>query len=240
MESVSERTAFVKTAKELGLLLREASLDHPSFDQRLQPCLLHECRATCCHDGVLLSTEEADRLRELMTEHRARLGSYGVDVDGDSIVLDAKRGSWRTKVGPSSAEERAEDFPAHFPKTRCVFLDAGHRCAWQRLAGDLGKDAWFFKPIGCWMHPLTVRLEAGRPVLRLPTAASDPQSTEGRPGFASSTPCGRSCLLGEPATEVLAEEIGMLSVISGRDLNAELNAPTADGFGGSETLETPA
>jgi len=122
---------------------------------------------------------------------------------------------WRTATRPAETSELADDFPAHFPRTRCVFLDAEHRCVLQRLASDLGRHPWFWKPISCWMHPLLLR-HGKRPVLTLPHPADDPEA------FTTCTHCGRSDPRGTRAAEVLREELAMLGRISGRDLVREL------------------
>ena len=221
-------TAYVTTAAELRGRLREAAVGHGSFERQISLCDLALCRATCCHDGVFLSEEEATMMRELMAEYGDRFASYGVEVSATSVVAEAD-GSHRTATRPSAAAERALDFPEHFPMTRCVFLDDQHRCSWQRLAVDLGKPAWFYKPIGCWLHPLTlrpVRRGDARPVLRLPGAEDDPLAGEGYPGFASCTPCGRVCDAGRSASEVLRPELEALSEIGGRDFVGEIGAET--------------
>ena len=53
-------TVFTETAAELSQQLKEAAVDHAAFEQMLPICELSKCRATCCHDGVILSSEEAD------------------------------------------------------------------------------------------------------------------------------------------------------------------------------------
>ncbi|MDB4554843.1 hypothetical protein N9Z94_03575, partial [Akkermansiaceae bacterium] len=52
-------SAFPKTIGALAGQLREAGVDHDAFEIPLPLCQLSECRATCCHDGVFLSSEEA-------------------------------------------------------------------------------------------------------------------------------------------------------------------------------------
>lgn len=225
--NASDVTAYAETGAELGRQVREARIDHSSFETPLRACDLRECRATCCHDGAVLTQAEADGMTAALRLHRSQLESYGVDTSAETMVCDRERKAWRTAVRESSSEERAEEFPPHFPKTRCVYLDEMHRCAWQRLAMDLGKPAWFYKPIACWMHPLTVKQVEGRPTLMLPSKESDPHRRADYPGFAPFTPCGKVCATGRPAREVLEAELQMLSALSGRDLRSELNAPSA-------------
>ena len=55
-------TIFHETVKGLALALTEAAVDHHAFEKPLPVCELARCRATCCHDGVILSSEEAEVL----------------------------------------------------------------------------------------------------------------------------------------------------------------------------------
>lgn len=196
-------TRFEKTAGELARILVEAAIDHAAFEQPMKACQLASCRATCCHDGVILSEEEAEFLAK---------SSDGVEK------VDSQ---WRTKAKEASDSELADDFPAHFPKTRCVFLDDQHRCEWQLRSGREGKPPWFYKPISCWMHPLVLKRRDGRVVLTLLSAEEDDAR------FASVTPCGRSQECGVAARESLRDELEMLREISGRDFYGELNAPSS-------------
>ena len=81
------------------------------------------------------------------------------------------------------------------------------------------KHPWFYKPVSCWMHPLLLKVDGGRPYLTLLSKADDGKR------FASETPCGRVEEDGLPARQVLRSELEMLREISGRDFYRELNAP---------------
>jgi len=200
-------TAFNETTKLLAWQLREAAIDHPAFEQRLPLCELTKCRATCCHDGVVLEKEEFEVLS-------AQGGAEG--------LLQLQNGSWKTKTIPASGDELAENFPAHFPKTRCVFLDNEHRCYWQLKAMEEKRHPWFYKPTSCWMHPVLLSLQNDRPLLTILSANQD------RDEFASQTPCGREISTAPQAKVGLKGELAMLSEISGRDFSGELNAPGLD------------
>lgn len=193
---------FRNTIGELAGLLTEALIDHDSFERPMAVCELVRCRATCCHDGVILSQEEAKLL-----------GDFG---DGIEELPD---GRWKTRTVPAAPELLAEDFAAHFPKTRCVFLDEQHRCRWQLKAVEEKRHPWFYKPVSCWMHPLLLKNENGRPVLTVLSGEEDQER------FASETPCGRVAGSGVPAGQALRAELEMLGEISGRDLYGELNGP---------------
>ncbi|MDA7881376.1 hypothetical protein N9A94_03650 [Akkermansiaceae bacterium] len=197
-------TAFIGTAKQLARQLREAAVDHCAFEQKLPICELTKCRATCCHDGVILSDEEARGLRE-----------HG----GAEGVFQLPDGRWKTKTREASSSELADGFPAHFSKTRCAFLDNEHRCLWQLRAVEEGKHPWFYKPTSCWMHPLLLVAREGRPILTVLSSGQDHKK------FASHTPCGREEVSASPARTSLKAELEMLAEISRRDFPGELNAP---------------
>ena len=200
--------------------LRQAEIDHEAFARPLKVCQLGECRATCCHDGVILDSLEVPLLEAARKRHSNRLARYGVDVTGDAFPI-TPQGTRKTATRPARNGELAARFPDHFPRTRCVFLDPDHRCAWQRLANDLGEHPWKYKPVSCWMHPVTLRQHQS-PLLTVAGDAADPTD------FSSQTPCGAPCANGEPARAVLAPELAMLGSIAGRDFLAELAAQTSD------------
>lgn len=227
MPPLPELTLHRDTAMELGRQLQEARVDHAAFEQFLRPCELNQCRATCCHDGVCLSSAEAAALKPLLVKHADAFRSYGLDVAAEP-GFEARPGgsSWKTTTRSAITDKLATDYPPHFPRTRCVFLDSQHRCMWQRLAMDQALPAWFYKPVTCWMHPVALRLgtrDDPRPVLTLASPADDPQRRAGYPGFASCTHCGRPDPDGQPARLVLEGELRQLSALASRDFVAELN-----------------
>ncbi|MEN8773106.1 MAG: hypothetical protein ABF382_06120, partial [Akkermansiaceae bacterium] len=185
-------TIFRETVRGLASSLAEAAIDHSAFETPLPICELTKCRATCCHDGVILSPEEADLLSR----------------EGEGVIK-LEDGRFKTDTIPASSDQLAEDFPEHFPGTRCVFLDEHHRCRWQLRAVEEGRHPWFYKPTSCWMHPLILRSEGGRPVLTLLTREQDEAA------FATFTPCGKSEKTASPARESLKMELEMLGAISG-------------------------
>jgi len=188
----------------LARQLAEAAVDHGAFEKALAVCELTKCRATCCHDGVILSQEEADVLKELGAEE-------GIEI--------RKGGKIGTKTVLARNEELGETYPEHFAKTRCVFLDEEHRCQWQLRALSEGKHPWYYKPFSCWLHPVLIDLREGRPLITMRSREDDEAA------FASHTPCGQAIKGAAPARESLAMELQMLGEISGRDFYAELNAP---------------
>ena len=197
-------TAFKDTSRDLSRQLTEAAIDHQAFEKSLAVCELARCRATCCHDGVVLSEEEARVLRNL---------------GGGKGVVRREDGNLGTKTVTAKEAELGEGYPEHFAKSKCVFLDEKHRCRWQVKAISEGKHPWFYKPISCWLHPVLLSQREGRAFLTI-RAREDDES-----GFASHTPCGRATEGAPPAKESLAMELKMLGDLSGRDFYGELNAP---------------
>lgn len=210
-------TAFPAAERELARQVREAALDHEAFAMPLKVCELSSCRATCCHDGVFLDGEQADGIAAVVE----RLAKYGFHR---SDWLETLGGRAKTATVEAAAPLLADDFPGHFPRTRCVFLDEEHRCLLQRLAVDEGRHPWWWKPVSCWMHPLLLRRgPGGRPLLTLARSGDDPSAGPGYPGFGSFTPCGTPCAGGEPAWRTLRAELDLLGSLGGRDLVRELS-----------------
>ena len=212
--SVAECTAYTESARLLAEQLVGAEVDRVAFARRLKRCELERCRATCCHDGVVLGADEVRGIRDLVTREAARLRGYGWGTPPDRrLFRDEVGGRVKTATRPAAAHELAEDFPPHFPKTRCVFLDSGHRCVLQRLSVDAGRHPWFWKPLSCWMHPLVLRPAGSgraRPLLTVPAPAEDPEQ------FGSCTHCGHFDSSGEAVSRVLVAELRMLESLSGR------------------------
>jgi hypothetical protein len=210
--------AYPGIERELARQVREAALDHEAFATPLKVCELAKCRATCCHDGVFVDAEQQAGIAGVID----RLGKFGFSSSEWREIRDG-----RVKTATRPAVEPAGDFPEHFPRTRCVFLDDGHRCVLQRLAVAEGRHPWWWKPVSCWMHPLLLRQREGRPFLTLARPGADPAAGPGYPGFGSCTPCGMEAAGGDPAWRTLRGELGLLGTIGGRDLVGELGAGDA-------------
>jgi len=231
-------TAYPGIAADVGGQVREARLDHAAFERPIRACELERCRATCCHDGVHLSAEEAAGIMALLDEHAASLASYGLELTDEPVVEVA--GGWKTAVRAARPGELAEDYPAHFPRTRCVLLDSLGRCGLQRLAMAQERHPWYYKPLTCWIHPLALRpmnRDRDRPELTLHRPEDDPQREAGYPGFASCTHCGRPDADGGPARLILAAELAALGELAGRDLLGELGSRRAPAGRGCLSLE---
>ncbi|WP_018969986.1 DUF3109 family protein [Rubritalea marina] len=221
-------TRYPETAKGLAEQLRHALLDHEAFEMKLRPCTLERCKATCCYDGVYLSAEEADGLRVLVSEQRERLQAYGLDLPDEAVVMARGGRAQKTATREAKPGELAEDYPEHFPKTRCVFLDSIGRCGIQRMNMEDAVHPWLDKPLTCWIHPIAIQSPkrgGSRSLITMVPPDKDPQKEAGYPGFASCTHCGRPEAGGQPAHLVLEEELKMLGELAGRDFLAELRAP---------------
>ncbi len=222
-------TAFPETLAWLGEAVSALEIDVAALQRPLRRCDLAVCAGTCCHDGVYLGPEEAGAVRRIVEESRVELEGMGLGLPEQVVVY----GSWQDAVsGPKTAVRHqpkhgvVEDYPAHFPETACVFLLADARCALQALATRRGLPPWYYKPVTCWMHPLSIEgIDEDRPVLTLHDEENDPQRFPGYDGFVCRTPCGATCAGGEPAWKVLAQELEYLGSLGGRNLAEEIAAP---------------
>lgn len=210
----------------LGEVVRSLVLDHDRLARPLARCELADCRGTCCHDGVYLADDEADAILNLVDEAGDKFRAMGLNLPDPSVVYGEESGiaaGRKTATVAVSREVHADDYPKHFPLTRCVFLLSDSRCALQVIAEQHGLPKWHYKPTTCWLHPLSLLTGGGRtPILTLHDERSDPQVRPDYPGFVPHTHCGRTCPEGQPARLVLAEELTALGDLGGRDLLAEL------------------
>ena len=228
---MSELTHYKETAADLRMQLDEALIDHEAFETLLKPCTLERCSATCCYDGVYLSDEEARGVKWLVENERERFVDYGLNLPADTVVTVRNGKAQKTATRSAEPGELAKDFPSHFEKTRCVFLDAIGRCGIQRMCMDDDLGDWYLKPLTCWIHPIVIlpkSRERPRPIITIVQLDEDPQKSDGYPGFASCTHCGRAEKGGEPAWRVLEKELRALGNVAGRDLFGELSAPRVD------------
>jgi len=228
--------AYQDTMEGLADLVAGMALDYASLQRPLKRCDLARCGGNCCYDGAYLGEEEADVIRELVRTSRADFKRFGLDLPGQTVVF----GSWqdsisgpKTATRPSSLRQRIADYPPHFADTTCVFLLDDARCGLQLLAQERSLPPWFYKPVTCWMHPLTIESSSGnRALLTLHDEESDPQRFEGYEGFVSRTHCGRTCAGGLPAYRLLREELDFLGGLAGRDLVREIETVVADAGAG--------
>lgn len=210
------RTAYRAAEADLAEQVRRAELDLGALNMPLLRCELSKCRATCCHDGVVVGEDEIKVMEGVLDTEGKRLRAFDWWAEECFAHED---GHWKTATHPAPPGKLGENFPSHFKRKRCVFLDEAHRCVLQRLAmDDEGRHPWFWKPISCWMHPLLLKAAARRgepPLLTIVRGGDDS-------GFADCTPCGHMEPSGRPAWEALREELEFLGEIGGRDLIKEV------------------
>lgn len=169
---------------------------------RLRTCDIASCEAMCCHDGVYLSETEEQRLRALV----ARTPALQSRLPPEFIVdgwFGGKRLGRKTATRPHDYCNPA--YPAHFPRTRCVFADAAGLCELQKLGLARGEHPWRYKPFTCWMFPLDVAGDEAVPPSADPK--QDPWRAPGYPGYVSVVPCGRHAPGAAPWRAALAAEL---------------------------------
>lgn len=218
MASSDFETIYEDSAAYLGETVRELAIDHASFTQKVRPCDLTVCRATCCHDGVRLSATDAGILGAFIDR------TPEIEGSAESYLEQDERG-WKTATRAAQPYELANDYPDHFPATRCALLDDLGRCELQKHAVDRGEHAWKYKPLTCWLHPLVIENDGARdarPILRLYATGNDPQRSANYSGFVSCTHCGRADKHGEPASAVFSVELAVLGALGSRNLEREL------------------
>lgn len=225
--------AYEKTIGWLGEIVSGMELDVEALRRPLQRCRLSDCGGNCCHDGAYLGDEEASVIREVVKTSRSDFERLGLEIPEKAVVYGSWQGSIsgpKTATRPAPMKAKIAGYPPHFPDTACVFLLSDARCSLQVLARERSLPPWYYKPVTCWMHPLTIEgVDEDRPVLTLHSEANDPQRFEGYDGFVSRTHCGRTCAGGDPGYRVLAEELQFLGGLAGRNLIAEIEAEETDG-----------
>jgi len=228
-------TAFPDDEATLRRRMIGGGVDAASFQRPVKRCQISACRGMCCYDGVYVSREAAAVIERVAREHAGFFAGLDLRLP-DRVIVEGdwtwKRGGLKTAVTHRPFSTMVEGFPLHFTDTACVFLAGDGRCSLQLLSVSQGRDPWYYKPMKCWQHPMT--LEGGaNAVLRLHSDRTDPYRFPGYDGFVSRIFCGRTCPEGAPAAVVLADELRFLSRIVGRDFLAEAQ-------GMSEPVKGPA
>jgi hypothetical protein len=216
-------TAFPDDERTLLRRMAGGRVDAKAFRRPVARCDISTCRGMCCYDGVYVSQDSAPVIERVAKEHAGFFASLGLQLPEEVIVEGDwpwKTGGLKTAVAHRAFSGTVEGFPPHFKDTACVFLTGDGRCSLQLLSMHLGRHPWYYKPVKCWMHPITLEGEEGA-VLLLHSDRTDPYRFPGYDGFVSRIFCGRTCPGGAPASVVLAEELAFLSQIVGRDLLVE-------------------
>jgi hypothetical protein len=222
-------TAYAEEEGDLRRRMDGGRVDAGSFQRCVARCEISTCRGMCCYDGVYVGQGSAAVIQRAASEHADFFARLGLRLPARVLVegnWSWKMGGLKTAVARRAFSRTVKGFPPHFADTACVFLTEDGRCSLQLLSVHLRRHPWYYKPVKCWMHPITLEGDA-RAVLLLHDARTDPYRFPGYDGFVSRIFCGKTCAGGAPASAVLADELTLLSRIVGRDLVAEVaGAPT--------------
>jgi hypothetical protein len=231
--------------------LADASVDAASFKRRVSRCSLAVCRGMCCYDGVYVTDDEAEVIQALAVREREFFRAQGLELP-EQVIVD---GEWegvvagrKTAVVPHAFSREVPGFPKHFNDTECAFHMRDGRCALQVLSEAHGRHPWYYKPLTCWLHPISIAPgEDGQgAVVVLESEESDPYRVPGYDGYAAYTFCGRTDPCGQPASSVLDQEISFLGAIAGRDFAGLIRAEAESALGepaappeGAPTVQAP-
>lgn len=172
---------------------------------KLSVCDIRQCEGRCCYDGVYLQPAEELFLHELV----ARVPELAAKLPAEYII-DGWWGGERLgrKTATRPVEYKAQDFPAHFTRTRCVFSDSVGYCELEKFARSRDLHPWTFKPTTCWMFPL--QDDDGTPAEPVQGLEDDPYVAPDYAGYASCVACGKHDPAGIPWRQALAREIAYL------------------------------
>lgn len=228
LPSAFPASAFEQTMLAMRESLGNARLDARSFERPLTRCDVRDCLGQCCTEGTSLGDEEVHVLRELVVLERDFFESHGITNVENLIQSSGRPGAGgRTLVRDRLIGEVAADYPERFGHAACAFLVDGGRCAFQVLAAERGQSPWRFKPVRCWLHPISLHDGVIAVADNIPADATENARSQ-------VTRCSRTHTNGTPARELLHEEIQWLGAILARDLNAELQAFAQSGINRSQ------
>jgi hypothetical protein len=180
----------------------------------------------CCYEGTYLEKTEALELLRIVDAHSGRIQSIGVELPPNVVISetdDAGNSTPRIALKPRAFSSMVAHYPGHFADTGCTFLLDDGRCGLQTL-GMISDSThkWHYKPLGCWYYPIYLDEETDPITLKICAPGEDPYHKPGYPGFITYTDCGKDDCGGEPAYQVLSEELDFLGEIAGRNLRAEI------------------
>jgi hypothetical protein len=222
-------TAFEKTEVELRERCASAEFDAPSFNRKVARCDLSSCRGMCCYDGAYLDENTAEVIQKLAVEREADFRKMGLELPDQIIVEDR----WCPSSLVTNQKTALKDYPfasivggypAHFRQTACVFLLDDGRCGLQVLSEWDGKHPWYYKPLLCWLHPITLTPAS----ISVHDELTDPFIFPWYDGFDIRTFCGRTCSEGAAAIDVLKDELTFLERILNRNLTREIPGRDAE------------
>jgi hypothetical protein len=217
-------TAFPQTEETLRQQFAGATFAVASLQRPLPPCDLSVCKGMCCYDGVYLEDDEAKVIAELAHSEADFFRELGLSLPEAVVVPGDFHGLMtgpKTATTPRQWRNRVENYPAHFEDTSCCFLLEDGRCSLQVLSVARDRHRWYYKPTGCWLHPLTTH-HAPEATIGLHDEASEPYLLPHYDGFVTRTFCGACRENGPRAWETLQDELAFLGAILDRDLIGEL------------------
>lgn len=206
-------SAYPKTEEQFRSNLSLNDIDHSSFNRLLTTCNIQVCQGMCCYDGVYVNSEEEEVLRAVWRSRKDFFISVGIDTSEDPITETEWRGHKRckTRVKPKAFSSIVDNYPSFFSDTACVFLTNEGYCSLQLLSISEDKHKWYYKPLTCSLHPISISFAQRRAFLA--TEENDPHKSDDYPGYVTKTHCGAICNAGNVASEVLKEELQYLKDI---------------------------
>ncbi len=126
--------------------------------ERMQRCLLGECKGACCLHGVWIDRAE----RETILANAGRIGTAMAETLRDPAVwFDGRQEADPFAQSGEVFHSNVLPERGHYGGTACVFLREDAKCALQVAAGEAGLHPWAWKPFYCVLHPLDLD-EEGR------------------------------------------------------------------------------
>lgn len=167
---------------------------------KLRYCDLAHCEGVCCSSGAFLQPDDEAIIHQVVATHPAHFKHLP-----KRYIIN---GEWEGNTGRKTAVRpyQYRKKPAHFENTRCVFTESDGKCSLQTLAVALGEHKWAYKPMGCWLFPLSAD---ERGLIAPPRTRREDPNNLGKhyPGFATSTPCGQHHAKGKVWWLTLKEEV---------------------------------
>lgn len=214
---MSTPTAFPETVRTARAELARAPLEVASFARPLSACDVARCHGACCSDGAPLNSEEVTVLSRLAACEAPALTALGL-VPDHLVAAAELGGAGHTGLRMRDPGERSPRHPESVPDTACAALTRDGLCGFQVLAVQKGMHRWFWKPMVCWLHPISADASG----IHLPAEGISRDRAYRDGSFASVTECSRAGTGARPAVDVLADELSFLGVLIGRDVREEI------------------
>ena len=214
--------ALFKKLKPFYSIFKEAPIDAKAFKKNYKRCDIMSCQGMCCNKGGPIGEEEEELLRKLLKKHKGFFEKVA-NLPEDPLDVYTMLGQRTVQTKTRPVKYRSDlNVPENFSPAACVFLDDEYRCTLQLLSVHLGKHPWYYKPSGCWMHPVQVGRDAQPAITIFAKEDYDPDVNDVEAFFAPFTKCGESCGDGVPGYQLFKEELAVLSQAIGRDLVKEV------------------